>query len=184
MPRAKAYPDRNEILRDLDYDTKTGAFTWKTRPSTEHRAASFNANYAGQEAGNVDISTGYRRIRLRGRIRFAHRLAWIVVHGPIPDGYDIDHKNMDRADNSIENLRLATNSQNQANSYGNGLIKSGLKGAYTANAGRTWFSQIMSAGKRVYLGSFSTKEAAAAAYYRAAKRLNGEFARGANVSDL
>ncbi len=45
------------------------------------------------------ISTDYPRIR-------AHRWVWISIHGLIPKGYEIHHKNEDKSDNRIENLEL------------------------------------------------------------------------------
>lgn len=53
----------------------------------------------------------------------AHRAVWIAAHGPIPAGYVIDHINRDKADNRLENLRLAdakANSQNRRSYAGEG----------------------------------------------------------------
>lgn len=35
--------------------------------------------------------TGYGQIKLAGKVRIVHRVAYEIVHGPIPDGHDIDH---------------------------------------------------------------------------------------------
>lgn len=52
----------------------------------------------------------------KGRVpRRKHRLIWQEEYGPIPEGYHIDHINGDRADNRLENLRLATNQENSRN---------------------------------------------------------------------
>lgn len=34
---------------------------------------------------------GYGRLRYEGRDQLVHRLTWLVLEGPIPDGFDIDH---------------------------------------------------------------------------------------------
>lgn len=44
-----------------------------------------------------------------------HRIVWIYHYGDIPDGYVVDHIDCDPANNRIENLRLATISQNSHN---------------------------------------------------------------------
>jgi len=33
-----------------------------------------------------------------------HRIVWEKAHGPIPDGFQIHHKNHDRTDNRLKNL--------------------------------------------------------------------------------
>lgn len=57
---------------------------------------------------------GYVRVGRSGRTReqYAHRIVWEAVNGPIPDGYQVDHKNHSRADNRIRNLQLLTPGQN------------------------------------------------------------------------
>lgn len=90
---------------------------------------------------------------------------------------DIDHKNVVKDDNRIENLRLATKSQNLANVGAHKDNSAGLKGVSLKR--RMWQARIMCAGKKVNLGTFSTKEAAHAAYVEAAERMFGEFARAA-----
>jgi len=60
-------------------------------------------------------ATGYRNIRAmidgRRMTALSHRLVWLHVHGPIPDGMTINHKNGNKSDNSPGNLELATDSE-------------------------------------------------------------------------
>jgi hypothetical protein len=41
-----------------------------------------------------------------------HRVVWVCHNGPIPDGQEIDHIDMDKSNNNINNLRLVTHRQN------------------------------------------------------------------------
>lgn len=41
-----------------------------------------------------------------------HRAMWEAFIGPIPKGMEINHKNLDRADNRLENLELLTHQEN------------------------------------------------------------------------
>ena len=54
---------------------------------------------------------GYWDIGLDDKRFYAHQLAWLYVHGVWPKA-EIDHINMDRADNRLVNLREATKAQN------------------------------------------------------------------------
>lgn len=51
----------------------------------------------------------------------AHRLIWEAVHGPVPDGLEINHKNGCKTDNRIENLELVTRGENLRHAYRLGL---------------------------------------------------------------
>lgn len=44
--------------------------------------------------------------------RLAHRLAWEAFIGPIPERMQINHKNGDKGDNSLDNLEVVTASEN------------------------------------------------------------------------
>jgi len=41
-----------------------------------------------------------------------HRCVWEAFNGPIPGRLEVNHKNLDRADNRLENLELVTHQQN------------------------------------------------------------------------
>lgn len=49
---------------------------------------------------------GYLILKIKGKQFKAHRIAWLLNYGEFPKG-EIDHINRCRADNRIENLRLA-----------------------------------------------------------------------------
>lgn len=86
-----------------------------------------------------------------------------------------DHRNLNKDDDRLANLRLASPAQNSANNPGRNAA-SGRKGVYR-NGRSGWMSRIMANGTGTYLGTFASKEEAATAYAEASARLHGEFGR-------
>ncbi len=159
-------PSKEALLERFAYDPESGVFTWKiTPPHTRVKP--------GDIAGTTDAS-GYRRLNVGHEPVLAHRVAWLFVHGRWPEKY-IDHANGNRADNRIANLRECDARLNQANK---GLMcsnTSGVKGVYWDRDRKRWRAAIRAFGKKVSLGSFTSKEAAAAVYRQKAIELHGEF---------
>lgn len=115
---------------------------------------------------------GYIRIRISGKEYRAHRIIWEMHKGPIPEGMLVDHIDRDVFNNRIENLRLATRQQNNANK---GKVSGSLpKGV--VKVGSKYRARIYHNGKHYSLGNYTTAEEAGEAYRTEALRLNGEFA--------
>jgi hypothetical protein len=103
-----------------------------------------------------------------------YRLIWALVHGVYPE-HEIDHINCDPSDDRPENLRMATSSQQKWNRRITSRNKAGAKGVIPF--GEKYLAQICMNGKSTHLGVFDTLGDASAAYFDAAKRIAGEFAR-------
>lgn len=170
-----------EILRELlEYKKDTGKLYWKKRDvkwfASQRSCNSFNARDSGTEAFTADGGHGYLMGIVLGNSMLAHRVAWAIHYGEIPS-LDIDHKNCNKKDNRIENLRLATGSQNASNKHMYKNNTSGYKGVTWYERNGKWASKIRINGKLLHLGYFSEKEDAYAAYCMAAPKHHGEFAR-------
>jgi hypothetical protein len=87
----------------------------------------------------------------------------------------IDHIDGQKANNMIENLRLANNSQNHHNLGVRSNNTSGIKGVYFDKARNKWAAETKAKGRKIFLGRYHTKEEAAKAYNEAAKFHHGEF---------
>ena len=65
--------------------------------------------------------SGYLYVHLwEGGKRTAHRVHRLVAEawiGPIPEGYEVNHRDGDRANNHVDNLEIVTPSQNVRHSY-------------------------------------------------------------------
>jgi hypothetical protein len=115
-----------------------------------------------------------RSIRLPGG-RYSRMLMHRELLDP-PAGYVIDHINGDGLDNRRANLRLATVAQNAWNSRKRNS-RSGYKGVCYDKIKGLWRAAIVCHGRRIHLGYFKDKIAAAKAYDAAAIKYYKQFAR-------
>ena len=114
------------------------------------------------------------------RARESHNLKTILMHRSImnaPTGLMVDHKNGDGLDNQRSNMRLATNSQNAANSKKVGNTRSIYRGVTRIGKQVFWTASIKVNGDSMYLGRFQYERDAALAYDEKAFEVFGEFAR-------
>lgn len=93
------------------------------------------------------------------------------------EGFDIDHADGNKLNNTRANLRLATRTDNNANSKPRAGCSSVYKGVAWLKGCKRWMAYIRKSGKRTYLGYFTDEIEAAKAYNRAAIEMFGEFAR-------
>ncbi|OFZ69081.1 MAG: hypothetical protein A2V79_11715 [Betaproteobacteria bacterium RBG_16_56_24] len=153
-----------ERLKELlSYDSATGLFA---------RMVSGHGVKVGDAAGT--LCKGYIQIKINRRKYYAHRLAWLYVYGELPT-HDTDHINMDRADNRIANLRLATRSENNFNTGKQANNTSGFRGVSWKNTSKKWCAEARLNGEHHHLGYFTTPEEADVAYRAFVQRHHGEF---------
>lgn len=129
-------------------------------PRFRRRGVSF-----GSPMGTVSTG-GYLRVRLDGRSFPLHRVIWAFAHGSWPDGHELDHRNGDRADNRLSNLRLVSRAQNSFNKRVRGYSRL-PNGRFRATIGVC--------GRSFILGIFHTAAEARAAYEAAHAEEYGEF---------
>jgi hypothetical protein len=153
-----------KLVKEL-FDYRDNDLYWKVRP-----AGGVDIN---KPAGFVRKLDGYRHITISDSKYFAHRLIWVWYYGVWPQSA-VDHIDNNKSNNSVDNLRLATHSQNQCNAFKPKNNTSGVKGV--SKAGNKWKAEIMIDKKSLYLGTFNYIEEAAAALTEVRKKYHGEFA--------
>ena len=144
----------------LRYDPEVGAFTWLNGPRK------------GRVAG-TRRPDGYIQINIGGSLYLVHRLAYLTMTGDWP--IQIDHINSRRSDNSWENLRNATHSQNKMHTPIQINNSTGCKGVKYDDRRDKYMANIKRDNVSYFLGYFETKEEAYQAYIEAATQLHGEF---------
>ena len=108
------------------------------------------------------MSIGDRAVSVDDTSYLAHRLAYLYVYGEMPEG-KLDHKDQDKTNNAISNLRPATNSQNGLNRGLPANNKSGHKGVHWSQNAQKWVAYIKIDRKRRHLGCFDNIEDAISA---------------------
>jgi hypothetical protein len=150
---AKADLTAARLRELLSYDPTSGHFHWLVNRRAKAKA--------GDLAGTAHDS-GYWLICIDGRDYRAHRLAWLYVHGQMPNGM-LDHINRDKRDNRIENLRECVSYINQRNTGLFSTNTSGTKGVHWKASDSRWHASIVDRGTRYHLGDYATLPEAAAA---------------------
>lgn len=167
-----------QVLRYED-----GKLFWFERPLEHFPNASiramWNTRWASKEAGSTVSRHGYM-IHVVRFVDVGYRrsdLVWVIINGEWPSMI-LDHKNRNSTDDRIENLRLATNSQNIANSRTRKDNTTGFKGVSLHKQTGKYKATINVNKQTIYLGLFLAPEEAYAAYCEAARKYFGDFACG------
>ena len=156
---------QSELKEFLSYDPEIGIFTWLKAIGKRVRVGSVAGTYR----------KGYIRIGLARKQYSAHRLAFLFMTGLFPPE-EVDHINGIKADNRRLNLRQATRNQNMCNQSKRSDNTSGFKGIGWDKVAKKWEASIKHMNQHIYLGLFTTPEAAHQAYIAAAEKLHGNFA--------
>ena len=155
---------QEELKELLNYDAETGIFTRKVK----RRGIGANV---GDVVGSIKTD-GYVVFKIKGKIYKAHRIAWLYVYGKYPKN-EIDHINLIKSDNRIENLREASRSQNMQNIHNAGKSStSGFRGVDYRKCMGLYEARIQANGKRHFLGYYGSAKEAHDAYVKAKKELH------------
>jgi hypothetical protein len=116
-------------------------------------------------------NSGYPLSYSKGTTTLLHQF----IIGRAPEGMFSDHINRNKLDNRKSNLRFVTPLQSSANTGARKSNKLGIKGVHMLHG--NYVAEMRSQGKKFWLGTHPTVEAASAAYQAKALELFGEYAR-------
>lgn len=158
--------DKSYFENFLSYDHDKSLFFWSVNRGRVK---------IGYPAGTVNHK-GYLIININGKLWQSHRLVWLFLNGNFPERH-IDHINGNKLDNSINNLRVVDDKENNRNRKKPKNNTSGITGVYFHKCYGKYVAFISGiTGDQEYLGSFDTLLDAAA------KRLSTERRYGYHVN--
>lgn len=118
---------------------------------------------------------GYVVLSIKSKTHKVHRIIYEMHFGEIPKGMQVDHIDGNKSNNLVNNLRLATNQQNNFNKAKYRNNTSGFKGVYYEKKNGKWRAQTNYSGVKKHLGYFDTAEEASIMYNIEAKKREGEY---------
>jgi hypothetical protein len=128
-----------ECLRQrLKYDPETGAIVC--------------VKTGRARMGNLSTA-GYLRGKVKGKVLYAHRVAWALHHGAWPE-HSIDHINRDKTDNRIVNLRDVLHAENMKNKSVYRSNTSGATGVSFHKHSKLWMAYAGPKGSATYHKTF------------------------------
>lgn len=158
-----------DIKKKYQYCPITGDIRRASLPRSEFKTLkgynTHKSRFAGKLCGSLSkTNSGRRYLQIRDRTGrlLAHRVAWVLYYGFVPD--IIDHVDGNGLNNKIQNLRNVTTSENAMNQRLSVANTTGVTGVYrTKSKKNPYKAQIKIKGKSVSLGFFKTIEDASKA---------------------
>lgn len=172
MPGEPINPGLENLRGMLKYMPRKGVFIWLTNGGRNKKGAVAGHKVLRKQGAKLVV------IGLKGRLYYAHRLAYLFMTGKWPTSL-IDHKDGDGWNNKWKNLRPATFGQNTHNLSGPSKTNtSGVTGVSWSTRFCKWQVLIRADGKRISLGYFVKEDfdKAVKARHAAEKLHYGEFA--------
>ena len=148
------------------FDYRDGALFWKVNTNK-------SKNLIGKQAGCISSNT-YGSVMVDKKAYCIHRVIFCMHTGLMPD--QVDHKDGNRQNNCIENLRAATDVENKFNKAAQSNNTSGAKNVCWNSVHKKWAVQLQAHGKRVYSKLFADFELAELVAHMAREKFHGAFA--------
>lgn len=156
-----------EYLQEL-FEYKDGSLYWRK---------SKGRIVAGTKAGCIHTpSKNYtcHVIRINNKLYKAHRLIYMYFNGYTTER--IDHKDNNPLNNNIDNLRLASQSENTLNKSMMSSNTSGVKGVSWRRKSKKWTVRVTVDGEYKSFGSYADLELAELVAIEARNKYHKEFA--------
>jgi hypothetical protein len=161
--KAKELPPLSILQEMLCYNSETGELHWKKDRNTnkvKDKRAGWTRN------GYIVFSYGKSTY-------YVHRVAYALYYGEqLSPDVVIDHKDGDKSNNRVNNLRKVTYSANNHNRKLDKKSTSGHRGVTYSKTANKWQARLTIDGRQLNLGYFDCKEDAITARLNAEREYN------------
>lgn len=151
----------------FEYDPKKGTLTYKWLPRKK--------SLIGKTLNPSVAASGYRYVMVGRKCFYHHVICFCMGNGAtLLANEEVDHKDLCRLNDKLENLRLASKSDNMKNRRCFSNNKLGQKCIHVCKNGKFRVA-VSSKGKRTHVGYFDTLEEAIIHRDKALKVFHGCF---------
>lgn len=156
------------------FEYRDGFLYWQTGLNRSHDGSIHQYPTGQPIKQHSRTSKGYTTVQWKKKKYSSHNIIWELHFGPIPSGLTVDHIDRNPSNNLISNLRLATPTQQNANTrkWSTSTTASRFKGVCAWRKPGKW--RLFFKGK--YIGLFASDVSAALKYNEMALAEFGEFA--------
>tara|TARA_E500000305_G_C3934118_1_gene194181 strand:- start:192 stop:689 length:498 start_codon:yes stop_codon:yes gene_type:complete len=146
MTKIKPLPPLKELQKAFDYDPITGILINRT---------------TGNIQNCLDSKGRYIVVSYKNESWQSHRICYYLGNEKDPNDLQVDHKDQNKQNNKLKNLRLLTNSQQQLNTKLRSTNRSGHAGVFFDKKGNKWRAYIANPeekNKKIWLYRGDSKE--------------------------
>lgn len=165
--KQRKYPTYEEVSQVLEYAPELGGSCLRWKQDMSDRVKK------GHLVGCVTEDTKYWVFGLWGWRYYAHMVVWLLNYKTWPNKR-LDHKDKDKTNNVIDNLRESTAAQNGQGRLLGSNNRSGMVGVSWVESRQKWRVALQVNKKLVFIGYYSDLEKAKQACI-AAKREHHTF---------
>jgi hypothetical protein len=160
----------SELMRLFAYDPSTGKITRAVQTGTRWKI--------GSAIHTVDRSYICAVVSYNGRTFkiYGHIIAWVLTYGDYPVN-KVGHKDDNGKNNKIENLVERSDFVHACKRRIGKNNRSGAKGVHWDGVRQCWRAEISVDKKQIYLGRYTDKENALAAYIAGSQEYHGDAGR-------
>jgi hypothetical protein len=145
------------------YDLQQWTETWRGLPLKKPKWRS--VTLSKHSRGYLIVFIGHKSYKHHRVVYHAHHPEW-DIHDHSSNN-QIDHKDNNKTNNNISNLRVLSNAQNMQNRV--------AKGYWFEKSRHKWRARVTINGKAKNIGSFDTEEEARQAYLKTKRELHPFF---------